>query len=148
MKKVRIRAQTPRSLDDFTRIRRGTAALSLFKFPSICVCVCALTYTHIAQSDRLTSGPQGHFGLLKRDRELYCFPYDSVITQRLTQWNSSDTQGLWTRRERAQKSPVFVLSLSSSHPVSVYSTDRHARVRTHTLARHVTHLFRHCQANK
>lgn len=129
----------------FIQIRQSALCLA-FNFQAY---MCMHTYTHsvLTQSDRLTSCPKA-FWLVKRDRELYCFLCDSVITQRLTQWNSSVTPKGFGPRESGQWKPLSFLlshsfSLSFTLSPSISLSDRH----THTLAHDVAHLFRHCQTN-
>lgn len=64
-----------------------------------------------SQTDRLTSCPQD-FWLVNRDREPFCFLYDSAITQRLTQWNSSVTPRGFGDSEREDRIPLSVYSLA------------------------------------
>lgn len=101
--------------------------------------------THILQSDRLTSCPWA-FWLLKRDKELFCFHCDSVITQRLTQWNSAATpKGFGPGRASTDS---FILSLplpqSAYLPLFYCLSDRH----THTWYYRLIQALPNKQKNK
>lgn len=70
------------------RSERSVSGFQFLNQKRVCTHACTCRHFLYSQLDRLTSTPKA-FWLVKRDRERYCFRCDSVITQRLTQWNCS-----------------------------------------------------------
>lgn len=101
----------------------------------VCTHACTCRHFLYSQLDRLTSTPKA-FWLVKRDRERYCFRCDSVITQRLTQWNCSvPPKGFGPREnEHWMHLSHSLCPISFYFPVSL----------THA---HKPHIFRHYQTN-
>lgn len=102
----RIEAETPHNHAHYTQVWYNVLLFCLFFL--------TLLHEHaytLSQTGRLTSCPQD-FWLVNRDREPFCFLYDSAITQRLTQWNSSVTPRGFGDSEREDWIPLSVYSLS------------------------------------